>query len=189
VIAMVLVRDSFFGKRFLESVIDLPFALPTIVAGVVFVYLYGQASPVHVSLYATWTGLFVALLFVTLPFSVRAVQPVVEALDGNAEDASRSLGAGYVRTFVSVLLPSMLPAILSGAGLAFARAVGEIGSIQLIAGGLGRNNTASILIYNLFSNGNYTGAAAVSIALLVLSLVLLAGSGMASSRVQRRLSL
>jgi sulfate transport system permease protein len=188
VIAMVLVRDSFVGKRLLEGVIDLPFALPTIVAGVVFVYLYGDASPVHVNLYATWTGLFVALLFVTLPFSVRAVQPVLESFDGNAEDASRSLGAGSVRTFVSVLLPSMLPAILTGFGLAFARAVGEFGSISLIAGGLGRTTAASALIFNLFSDGNYTRAAAVSVALLVLSLTLLASIGVVSSRVQRRLS-
>jgi sulfate transport system permease protein len=188
VIAIVLVRDSFFGKRLLEGVIDLPFALPTIVAGVVFVYLYGVASPVHANLYATWMGLFVALLFVTLPFSVRAVQPVLEALDRNTEDASRSLGAGSVRTFASVVLPSLLPAILTGFGLAFARAVGEFGSIALIAGGFGRTTTAANFIFNLFGIGNYTKAAAVSVALLVLSLLLLASVGVASSRVQRRLS-
>jgi sulfate/thiosulfate transport system permease protein len=189
VIAMVLVRDSFIGKRLLEGVIDLPFALPTIVAGVVFVYLYGQSSPVHVNLYETWTGLFVALLFVTLPFSVRAVQPVLESFDGHAEDASRSLGASSFRTFVSILMPSMLPAILTGFGLAFARAVGEFGSISLIAGGgLGRTTTAANLIYNLFGDGNYTQAAAVSVALLVFSLTLLASTGIASSRIQRRLS-
>jgi sulfate transport system permease protein len=112
----------------------------------------------------------------------------LESFDGNAEDASRSLGAGSVRTFVSVLLPSMLPAILTGFGLAFARAVGEFGSISLIAGGLGRTTAASALIFNLFSDGNYTRAAAVSVALLVLSLTLLASIGVVSSRVQRRLS-
>jgi len=189
VIAMVLVRDTFVGKRVLEGVIDLPFALPTIVAGVVFVYLYGTASPVHVNLYETWTGLFVALLFVTLPFSVRAVQPVLESFDGHAEDASRSLGAGTFRTFTSILLPSMLPAILTGFGLAFARAVGEFGSISLIAGGgLGRTTTAASLIFNLFGDGNYTQAAAVSVALLVFSLTLLASTGVVSSQFQRRLS-
>jgi sulfate transport system permease protein len=169
-------------------VIDLPFALPTIVAGVVFIYLYGVASPVHVNLYATWTGLFVALLFVSLPFSVRAVQPVLESLDGNAEDASRSLGAGSFRTFRSVLLPSLLPAILAGFGLAFARAVGEFGSIVLIAGGLGRTTTAANLIFNLFGDGFYDQAAAVAVALLAISLVLLASTGVASTRIQRRLS-
>jgi len=189
VIAMVLVRDSFVGKRLLEGVIDLPFALPTIVAGVVFVYLYGGLSPVHVNLVGTWMGLFVALLFVTLPFSVRAVQPVLESLDGNAEDASRSLGASSYRTFASVVLPSLLPAILTGFGLAFARAVGEFGSITLIAGGQQRTTTASNLIFNLFAGQNYTQAAAVSVALLVLSLLLLASFGVLSSRFQRRLSL
>jgi sulfate transport system permease protein len=190
VIALVLVRDSFVGKRVLEGIIDLPFALPTIVAGVVFVYLYGVASPVHINLYGKWMGLFVALLFVTLPFSVRAVQPVIESFDGNAEDASRSLGAGSLRTFTSVVLPSLLPAILTGFGLAFARAVGEFGSIALIAGGFGRTTTASNLIFNLFSDGSleYPAAAAVSVALLVLSLILLASTGILSSRIQRRLS-
>ena len=190
VIALVLVRDTFPGKRLLEGVIDLPFALPTIVAGVVIVYLYGQASPVHINLYETWMGLFVALLFVTLPFSVRAVQPVLESFDGQAEDASRSLGAGGIRTFMSILLPSLLPAILTGFGLAFARAIGEFGSISLISGGLGRTTPASAYIFNLFSDGGsyYSAAAAVSVALLVISLLLLASTGVASTRVQRRLS-
>lgn len=188
VIAYVLVRDDFFAKRILEGVIDLPFALPTIVVGVVFVYLYGGASPVHVTLYGTWMGLFVALLFVTLPFSVRSVQPVIESFDGTAEDASRSLGAGSLQTFVNVVMPAILPAILTGFGLAFARALGEFGSISLIAGGQQRTTTASNFIYNLFLSSNFTQAAAVSVVLLVISLVLLAGTGFTSSRFQQRLS-
>lgn len=187
-IAWVLVRDEFPGKRVVEGIIDLPFALPTIVAGVVFVYLYGTQSPVHVNLFETWAGLLIALLFVTLPFSVRAVQPVLESLDGHAEAAARTLGAGSLRTFRSVVLPSLLPAALSGFGLAFARAVGEFGSITLIAGGLTKTTTGSILIYSFYQDGKLSQAASVSVALLVLSLLLLATSSMLARRVSRRLA-
>ena len=136
-IAWVLVRDKFPGKWFIEAFIDLPFALPTIVVGVVLLFLYGTASPLQVNLFETWMGLMVALLFVTLPFSVRAVQPVLASLDGEAEAAAKSLGAGGIRTFLRVVLPSLWPAVLGGFGLAFARAIGEFGSISLIAGGIG----------------------------------------------------
>ena len=166
-IAWVLVRDEFPGKRVVEGLIDLPFALPTIVAGVVLLFLYGQASPIKVDLFETWMGLMVALLFVTLPFSVRAVQPVLESLDGQAESAARSLGAGRLRTFLTVVLPSLLPAVLAGFGLAFARAIGEFGSISLIAGGIARTTTASSYIYNLTQGFLWPDAAAVSTALLV----------------------
>jgi sulfate/thiosulfate transport system permease protein len=135
---------QFPGKWFIEAFIDLPFALPTIVVGVVLLFLYGPASPVKVDLFETWMGLMVALLFVTLPFSVRAVQPVLASLDGEAEAAAKSLGAGGIRTFVWVVLPSLWPAVLGGFGLAFARAIGEFGSISLIAGGLGRTTAASL---------------------------------------------
>ncbi|HEV3213257.1 MAG TPA: ABC transporter permease subunit [Acidimicrobiales bacterium] len=187
-IAWVLVRDDFVGKRVVEAVIDLPFALPTIVAGVVFLFLYGVKSPVHVTLFETVTGLLVALLFVTLPFSVRAVQPVLASLDGQAEAAARTLGAGSFRTFRTVVLPSLLPAVLSGFGLAFARAVGEFGSITLIAGGLAKTTTASILIFSLIGAGKPDVAASVSVALLVLSLLLLAGSSALARRISKRLS-
>jgi sulfate transport system permease protein len=187
-IAWVLVRDDFPGKRVVEAVIDLPFALPTIVAGVVFVYLYGTKSPIHVTLFETWAGLLVALLFVTLPFSVRAVQPVLESLDGHAEEVARTLGASPSRTFRTVVLPSVLPAVLSGFGLAFARAVGEFGSIALIAGGLAKTTTASIYIYSLFQDGKQGQAASVSVALLVISLLLLATCSVLSRRVSRRLT-
>ena len=188
-IAWTLVRDEFPGKRIVEAVIDLPFALPTIVAGVVFLVLYGDASPVHVNLFETWAGLFVALLFVTLPFSVRAIQPVLQSLDGHSEAASQTLGAGPLRTFWTVVLPSLLPAVLSGFGLAFARAVGEFGSIDLISGGLGRTTTASILIYRLMGTfSTQDQAASVSVALLVISLLLLATSAAGARRISRRLS-
>jgi len=187
-IAWVLVRDEFVGKRIVDAIIDLPFALPTIVAGVVFLFLYGQASPIHVDLFETWAGLLVALLFVTLPFAVRAVQPVLESLDAQAESAARSLGSAGWRTFRKVVLPSLLPAVLGGFGLAFARAVGEFGSISLIAGGLSRTTTASFYIYDLTQDSSYTQAAAVSTALLALSLVILVGSSALSGRFRRRLS-
>jgi sulfate transport system permease protein len=186
-IAWVLVRDEFPGKRVVEGLIDLPFALPTIVAGVVLLFLYGQASPIKVDLFETWMGLMVALLFVTLPFSVRAVQPVLESLDGQAESAARSLGAGRLRTFLTVVLPSLLPAVLAGFGLAFARAIGEFGSISLIAGGIARTTTASSYIYNLTQGFLWPDAAAVSTALLLLSLAVLITSSAISRRFQRRL--
>jgi sulfate transport system permease protein len=132
--------------------------------------------------------LMVALLFVTLPFSVRAVQPVLASLDGEAEAAAKSLGAGGLRTFFSVVLPSLWPAMLGGFGLAFARAVGEFGSISLIAGGIGRTTTASSYIFNLTQGFLWTDAAAVSTALLVLSLAVLISSNVLARRVARRLA-
>jgi sulfate transport system permease protein len=187
-IAWVLVRDSFRGKWFVEAFIDLPFALPTIVVGVVLLFLFGTESPLHIDLFETWMGLMVALLFVTLPFSVRAVQPVLAALDGEAEAAAKSLGAGGFRTFVSVVLPSLWPAVLGGFGLAFARAIGEFGSISLIAGGIGRTTVASSYIYNLTQGFLWTNAAAVSTALLVLSLIILIASNVFARRFQHRLA-
>jgi sulfate transport system permease protein len=185
-IAWVLVRDKFFGKGLLEASIDLPFALPTIVAGVVLLAIYGVDSPIHVDLFETWMGLMMALLFVTLPFSVRAVQPVLASLDLESEAAARTLGAGSVRTFFTVVLPSIWPAVLGGFGLAFARAVGEFGSISLIAGGLGRTTTASYYVYNLTQGFLWTDAAAVSTLLLVLSLVILVTTNVIAHRYQRR---
>jgi sulfate transport system permease protein len=185
-IAWVLVRDTFPGKGLVESSIDLPFALPTIVAGVVLLAIYGVNSPIHVDLFETWMGLMVALLFVTLPFSVRAVQPVLASLDLESEAAARTLGAGSVRIFFTVVLPSIWPAVLGGFGLAFARAIGEFGSISLIAGGLGRTTTGAYYVYNLTQGFLWTDAAAVSTALLVLSLVILVTSNVLAHRYQRR---
>lgn len=186
-IAWVLVRDRFFGRTFLDSVIDLPFALPTIVAGVVLLAIYGPDSPIHVDLFETWMGLMLALLFVTLPFSVRSVQPVLASLDLDSEDAARTLGASGLRTFFSVVLPSLWPSVLAGFGLAFARAIGEFGSISLIAGGVPRTTTASYYIFNLTAGFLWTDAAAVSTALLVISLVVLISANVFARRFQKRL--
>ncbi len=186
-IAWVLVRDRFFGRSFLDSVIDLPFALPTIVAGVVLLAIYGPDSPIHVNLFETWMGLMLALLFVTLPFSVRSVQPTLSSLDLDSEAAARTLGAGGLRTFFSVVMPSLWPSVLAGFGLAFARAIGEFGSISLIAGGIPRTTTASYYVFNLTAGFLWDDAAAVSTALLVLSLVVLITANVLSRRYQRRL--
>ncbi|GAG44229.1 unnamed protein product, partial [marine sediment metagenome] len=138
-IAWVLVRDEFPGKRFVNALIDLPFALPTIVASIVLLALYGPRSPIGIDVVATKPAVVIALLFVTLPFVVRTVQPVLMEVDREAEEAAASLGASNGRIFFSVILPALTPALLSGAGLAFARAIGEYGSVVLIGGGIPRD--------------------------------------------------
>ena len=124
-IAWVLVRDEFPGKRYVNALIDLPFALPTIVAGVVLLALYGQGSPLGIDVAFTRASIALALLFVTLPFVVRSVQPVLIELDRSMEEAAASLGAGPLTVLRRIVLPSLAPAILSGVALSFARAVGE----------------------------------------------------------------
>ena len=189
VIAFVLVRDRSWVARFLEAVVDVPFALPTVVAGVTLMTLYGPNSPLHVTLANAWTGITVALLFVTLPFTVRAVEPVLESLTGDAEAASRTLGASTLRTFSSITLPSLLPAILTGASLSFARAIGEFGSVVFISGNRPfYTEVASSYIFMLSQSQNFDGAAAVSIFLLVVALVILSGANLISKRLTERTS-
>jgi sulfate transport system permease protein len=173
-IAWVLVRDDFRGKGVVNSLIDLPFALPTIVAGLTLLALYGPKGPAPFNIAYTQIGVGVALLFVTLPFVVRAVQPVLLALDRDSEQAAESLGATPWITFRRVILPSLTPAILSGGALAFARALGEFGAIILIAGNLPfKTEMASVYIYGSIQSDEPTAAAAVSVVLLVLALVVL----------------
>ena len=173
-IAWVIVRDDFPGKRVLDTLIDLPFALPTIVAGLVLLALYGPDSPIHVTLAYTQLGVVVALLFVTLPFVVRTVQPVLLELDRDMEQAAASLGAGRVTTFRRVILPNLVPGILAGTALSFARALSEYGSTVLISGNLPmKTQVASVNIYNQIQNDNPRGAAAVSTLLLVVALLVL----------------
>ena len=167
-IAWVLVRDDFRGKRAVNAVIDLPFALPTIVAGLTLLALYGEAIA-----FTKWAVLL-ALLFVTLPFVVRAVQPVLIELDREMEQAAHSLGASARTTFRRIVLPNLVPAIVSGAALAFARAVGEFGSIVLISGNKPFDTqVSSVYAYKQLESDNITGAAAVSVVLLALSLLVL----------------
>jgi len=173
-IALVLVRDSFRGKGFFNAVIDLPFALPTIVAGLVLLELYGPNSPFGVDLAFQRAGLVLALLFVTLPFVVRAVQPVLLELDQEMEEAAESLGAGRIAVFRRIVFPNLLPAILSGVALAFARAVGEFGSVVLISGNIPfKTEVSSVYIAGQVESDNPAGAAAVSVVLLLISLAVL----------------
>ena len=134
--AWVLVRDDFRGKSLVNAIIDLPFALPTIVAGLTLLALYGPQSPIDVNVAFTQTAIVLCLMFVTLPFVVRTVQPVLEELDPEVEQAAHSLGASQLTTFRRVVFPNILPAILSGVALAFAKAVGEFGSLVIITGNI-----------------------------------------------------
>jgi sulfate transport system permease protein len=173
-IAWVLVRDDFAGKRVVEALIDLPFALPTIVAGLVLLTLYGANSPIGVHLAYTRAGVAVALLFVTLPFCVRTVQPVLLELDRDMEEAAASLGAGSLTTFRRIVLPNLVPAITAGTALSFARAISEFGSTVLISGNLPfKTQVAAVHIFGQIETDNTTGAAAVATVLLVVALAVL----------------
>ncbi|GLY84901.1 sulfate ABC transporter permease subunit CysT [Actinoallomurus iriomotensis] len=173
-IAWVLVRDSFPGKAVLDTLIDLPFALPTIVAGLVLLELYGADSPLGINLAYTRVGVAVALLFVTLPFVVRTVQPVLLELDRDMEQAAASLGAGNLTIFRRIILPNLMPAMVSGTALAFTRSIAEFGSTVLISGNLPfKTQVAAVQIFGQIENDNTASAAAVSTALLVVAFVVL----------------
>ena len=174
-IAWVLVRDEFPGKRAVNALIDLPFALPTIVAGITLLALYGQSSPVGLDLAYTRAGVCLALAFVTLPFVVRSVQPVLMTIEPDMEEAARCLGAGPLTTFRRILLPTIAPALLAGAALAFARAVGEFGSVVILSGNIPyRTEVASVHVFSLVENDDAGSAAAVSVVLLATSVLVLA---------------
>ena len=180
-IAWVLVRDEFPGKRLVNAIIDLPFALPTIVAGLVLLALYGPKGPTPIDLGFTRAAIVLALLFVTLPFVVRSVQPVLIELDRDMEQAAASLGASPFTVFRRIVLPNLIPAIASGAGLGFARALGEFGSVVLISGNIPyKTEVASVFIFGRIESGNTQSAAAVSVLLLVVSFVLLVGVSLLS---------
>jgi sulfate/thiosulfate transport system permease protein len=186
-VAWVLVRDEFPGKRLVDAIIDLPFALPTIVASLVLLALYGANSPVGLHLQHTGWGVGVALAFVTLPFVVRAVQPVLLEIDHETEEAAASLGANNATIFRAVVLPSLTPVLLTGAGLTFSRAIGEFGSVVLIGGAVpGKTEVSSQWIRTLIENDDRTGAAAISIVLLVISFVVLFVLRVIGSRAAKR---
>jgi sulfate transport system permease protein len=186
-IAWVLVRDDFPGKRVVNALIDLPFALPTIVASIVLLSLYGPNSPIDVHLNATQPGLLVALAFVTLPFVVRTVQPVLLEFDTQMEEAAQSLGASRFTTFRRIVLPNLVPAIAAGTALSFARALSEFGSTVLISGNIPfETQVASVHVYNQIQSDNPVGAAAVATVLLVVALVVLILLTVAQRWVVRR---
>ena len=170
-IAWTLVRDRFFGQSVVNAVVDLPFALPTIVAGLVLLTLYRDLA------FTRW-AILAALLFVTFPFVVRTVQPVLLELDTEMEDAAASLGASSFATFRRVILPNILPAILSGVALAFARAIGEFGAVVLISGNLPfKTEVLSVYVFGRLESGDPGGAAAASVAILGITMVVLLGIG------------
>jgi sulfate/thiosulfate transport system permease protein len=177
-IAWTLARDRFIGQGVVNGLVDLPFALPTIVAGLTLLALYGARSPVGVDISLRRTGVLLALLFVTLPFVVRTVQPVLFELDRELEEAAASLGAGRIAIFLRIILPSILPAILSGVALAFARAVGEFGSLVLISGNIPfKTEVVSLYIFGRIESGDTGGAAAASVVILGISFGVLLAIG------------
>ena len=185
-IAWVLVRDQFRGKRLLEVVIDIPFALPTIVAGLVLLSLYGASSPLGINWANTRVAVFLAFLFVTLPFIVRTVQPVLLELEHEVEEAAASLGASRLTTFRLVILPSLAPAITSGAALSFCRAISEYGSLVLLSGNLPYSTeVASVRIMSSIEGDKLTEAAAVASILLVVALIVIVVLDVISRRVAR----
>jgi sulfate transport system permease protein len=176
--AWMLVRDRFRGRGLVDAVIDLPFALPTIVAGLTLLALYGPGGPFGIDVAFTRVGIVMALLFVTLPFVVRAVQPVLLELDREMEEAAASLGARSFTVFRRIVFPNLLPAILSGVALAFSRAVGEFGAVVLISGNLPfKTEMSSVYIFQQVESDNGAAAAAVSVLLLGISLAVLLGIG------------
>jgi len=186
-IAWVLVRDRFPGRRVLDVLIDIPFALPTIVAGLVLLALYGPDSPIGVDVAQTRAAVFLALAFVTLPFVVRSVQPVLEQLETDVEEAAASLGASPATTLRRIILPALTPAIAAGGALSFARAMSEYGAMVLLSGNLpNRTEVASVRIFTYIENGDTASAAVVATMLLVVSFATLLAIDLIQRKVARR---
>ncbi|HET8815019.1 MAG TPA: sulfate ABC transporter permease subunit CysT [Solirubrobacterales bacterium] len=187
IIAWVLVRDEFPGKGAVNALIDLPFALPTIVAGLTLLTLYGSESPIGLNVAFTRIAVVMALCFITLPFVVRSVQPLLMEMDREMEEASTSLGAGGFVTFRRVIFPNLLPGIVAGVMLAFARALGEYGSLILISGNIPFDTeVSSVFIRSQIESGNVPGASAVSVILLTLSVLMLIGVSLFASSGRHR---
>ncbi|HET6318960.1 MAG TPA: ABC transporter permease subunit, partial [Chloroflexota bacterium] len=177
-IAWVLVRDSFPGKSLVDGVIDLPFALPTIVAGLTLLALYGPRGPLGINVAYSRVAIVLALLFVTLAFVVRTVQPVLQDLEGEVEEAAATLGASSWLIFRRIVLPAIRPAVLSGMALGFARAMGEFGAIVLLTGNVPfSTEVSSVFIFGLVESSETSSAAAVSTVLLGLALLVLLALG------------
>ncbi|GEP33759.1 sulfate ABC transporter permease subunit CysT [Nocardioides szechwanensis] len=187
VIAWVLVRDQFWGKRLLDVIIDVPFALPTIVAGLVLLSLYGPNSPLGVHWAFTEHAVTLALAFVTLPFVVRTVQPVLEELEADVEEAAASLGANRSTILRRIILPSLAPAIAAGAALSFARAISEYGSLVLLSGNRPfETEVVSVRVLTFIENGSTGSAAALASVMLVVALVVIVTLDIVQRRVARR---
>ncbi|MCW2765985.1 MAG: Sulfate transporter permease [Nocardioides sp.] len=187
IIAWVLVRDRFWGKTVLDVIIDIPFALPTIVAGLVLLSLYGTGGPLGLDVNNTRKAVFLAIAFVTLPFVVRTVQPVLEEMETDVEDAAASLGAGRFTTFRRVVLPTLIPAIFAGAALSFARGISEYGSLVLLSGNLpNRTEVTSVRLLTYLEGGDTASAAAVATIMLVIALFAIVALDITQRRMARR---
>jgi len=187
VIAWVLVRDRFWGKSVLNVIIDVPFALPTVVAGLVLLTLYGPTSPLGLHLAFTRMAVWLALAFVTVPFVVRAVQPVLEELDTDVEEAAASLGASTGTVVRRVILPALAPAITTGAALSFARAISEYGSLVLLSGNRPfRTEVVSVRVLAFIENGSNSSAAAVASVMLAVALIVIIALDLLQRVVARR---
>ncbi|MFV0358516.1 sulfate ABC transporter permease subunit CysT [Tropicimonas sp.] len=193
-LAWVISRYRFAGRRLLDALIDLPFALPTSVAGIALVALYAGdgwigrlLAPFGLVPAYTWWGIVIAMAFTSIPFAVRAIQPLIEELDPVEEAAARTLGAGDGQIFTRVILPHLMPGILTGTGLSFVRSLGEFGAVIFIAGNLPfKTEIASLLIMIRLDEFDYPAAAAIAGTMLGLSLVLLVAINVAHTRLYRR---
>jgi len=193
-VAWVLVRYEFFGKRIVDALVDLPFALPTAVAGITLTGLYssngwiGQyLEPLGIKVAFTPVGVFVAMTFIGLPFVVRTVQPILEDLASELEEASATLGATRWQTFTKVILPILTPALLTGFALAFARALGEYGSIIFIAGNMPMvSEITPLLIITKLEQYDYAGATAIAVVMLMMSFVLLLAINLLQAWTRKR---
>jgi sulfate transport system permease protein len=193
-VAWVLVRYRFPGRRLVDAMVDLPFALPTAVAGIALTTLYAsngwvgaQLAPLGIRVSYTWVGITVALIFIGLPFVVRTVQPVLDDLEVEAEEAAASLGARRWQTFTRIVLPTVAPALLTGFALAFARAIGEYGSVVFIAGNMPmKTEIVSLLIITKLEQYDYAGATAIAMVMLIVSFVLLLAINLLQWAARRR---
>jgi sulfate/thiosulfate transport system permease protein len=193
-VAWVLVRYRFPGRRLVDAMVDLPFALPTAVAGIALTTLYapngwigGYLEPLGIKVAYTWLGITVALVFIGLPFVVRTVQPVLDDLEVEVEEAAASLGAGRWQTFTRVVLPAVAPALLTGFALAFARAIGEYGSVVFISGNMPmKTEIVPLLIITKLEQFDYAGATAVAMVMLVASFGLLLSINLLQWAARRR---
>ncbi len=193
-LAWVLVRYRFPGRAALDALVDLPFALPTSVAGIALVALYAQdgwigslLAPLGLQVAYSWWGIVVAMVFTSVPFAVRAIQPLIEELDPAEEAAATTLGASRWQTFRAIILPQLMPGILTGTGLSFVRSLGEFGAVIFIAGNIPyETEIASLLIMIRLDEFDYPAAAAIAGTMLALSLVLLVAINIAQTRLYRR---
>lgn len=196
-IAWVLARYSFPGKKIVDALIDFPFALPTAVAGIALTTLYSSNGLIGQFLYKagihsaySWIGVVLALIFIGFPFIVRTVEPVLQEIDPEIEDAASSLGAGRLQIFFRIIFPAVLPSLVTGFSLAFARTIGEYGSVVFIAGNMpGKTEIAPLLIITKLEQYDYSGATAIALVMLIVSFMLLALTNLAQWWASKRIGM